>query len=272
MAVDFQEPDRIGLAWRLVPYLKLPFNRWLGMRLGWGIGYISRSYDERENFKQIAIGTRLNTAIQLALETRWDRPKVSYTAGISIDHWSNGAYQMPNMGINALALYAGVGFGSGKPFSLPSTIDTIPPVGRAEYSVTAAFGVHEVDGFPGEKRPVIAVTADRSHRFTRKSAWMVGLDLFRKPSLELLHPEWERKSAMQPLQLGIHAGYALCFGRAEIFLQTGGYVYTPVDDQLALFNRLGCRYRSGKHLLLHLGLKSHMAMADHWEFGAGYRW
>jgi hypothetical protein len=39
-----------------------------------------------------------------------------------------------------------------------------------------------------------------------------------------------------------------------------------------VYQRIGIRYRTGRHLLWNMSLKSHYAVADHWEFGVGYRW
>src|SRR5690606_33873113 len=100
----------------------------------------------------------------------------------------------------------------------------------------------------------------------------VGLDLFNKGSLASVDPELADGDRWALTQLGVHGGYALVLGRGELFLQMGVYVHSPVPDEEPVFHRIGGRYHSGRRLVWHMALKSHYAVADHWEFGAGYRW
>src|SRR5690606_23157941 len=107
-------PDVIGGGLRFIPYLHLPFVRGdrscFGMRLGWGVGYIFKPFHRTENFKQITTGTRINTAIQLMFEYRIDRQRFRLSTGLSIDHWSNGAVKLPNLGSNLISLNLGLGY------------------------------------------------------------------------------------------------------------------------------------------------------------------
>ncbi len=270
-------PGRIGAVWRVLPYLHLPFTRGtrgdLGMRLGWGIGLVSKPYDRRENTKQIAIGSRINTAIQLMLAYRYRTGRTEFSAGVGIDHWSNGSFALPNLGLNLLSASLGVAQALGPVRTMVQAPDTLPlERPRREESAVGAMFWSET-GRPGSGRhSVYSLIGQVQWRLTRKSAVAVGVDVFNKGALRTDHPELASEGRLALTQAGLHAGYALLLGRGEVFVQMGAYVHTPVADQAAVFHRLGCRYRAGRHLLLHMALKSHYAVADHWEFGVGYRW
>jgi hypothetical protein len=105
-----------------------------------------------------------------------------------------------------------------------------------------------------------------------RSAFSAGADLFNKGSLATAHTELQGRGRLASTQAGLHGGYALLLGQGEIFLQMGAYVITPVEDDAPVFHRLGGRLRIGRHLMANIALKSHYAVADHWEFGFGYRW
>ncbi|MBV6406411.1 MAG: acyloxyacyl hydrolase [Flavobacteriales bacterium] len=270
-------PGRIGATARVLPYLQLPFVRGrhgdLGMRLGWGLGYVTHPYDRRGNFKQIAIGSRLNTAIQLMVAYNHWFGRTGLSAGFGIDHWSNGSFALPNLGLNLLSASLGVvrSLGPVTPYvHVPDTAALERP--RREQSVVGAMFWSETGRPESGRHSVYSLIGQVQWRLSRKSAVAVGADVFNKGALRTDHPELEDRGRAALTQAGLHAGYALLFGRGELFLQMGAYVYTPVPDEASVFHRLGGRYRIARHLVAHLALKSHYAVADHWEFGIGYRW
>lgn len=272
------DPQRIGGAGRLLPYLHLPMKRGerasLGMRLGWGLGYVEKPYDRTTNTKQIAIGTTINTAIQIMLEGRYRVRSTLFTAGISIDHWSNGSYKLPNLGLNLLSINTGVAFALGEvqPYALPKDTVRFVPSPRRECTVVGAFGINETGRPLSGQHSVGSLIGQVQWRLSRKSSVAAGLDVFNKGSLVSLRPELADRSRAGLTQLGMHGGYALAFGRGEFMVQMGAYLYTPAPDEAGVYHRMGMRYRVGRRMIAHLALKSHFGVADHWEFGFGYRW
>lgn len=271
-------PERIGTAVRVLPYLFLPFARHdgpcFGIRLGWGVGYIAKPFDRVGNTKQIAIGSRINTAIQLMPEYHHDTGRLALRAGIGIDHWSNGSFKLPNLGLNYLSMSVGASYALSAPASavpMHALSGQRDPRLR-EWSIVGAFAVNETARPLSGQHAVFSFMGQRQWQVSDKSHLMAGIDAFNKGSLATVHPEMEGRDRLAYTQLGVHGGYALGFGRGEVFLHAGAYVYTPVEDEAPFFHRLGCRYRTGRHLVWNISLKSHYAVADHWEFGMGYRW
>ncbi|MCB0793738.1 MAG: acyloxyacyl hydrolase [Flavobacteriales bacterium] len=274
---DMANPERIGTTVRLLPYVQLPIVRGrksdFGMRLGWGIGYVARPYDRTDNTKQIAIGSQVNAAIQIMAEHRVRVDRWRLHSGFGIDHWSNGSFRLPNLGLNMLALNLGVSYAlsqaPAEPLALDTTIRSMP---RREGLVIAAFGVNEsILPYTGQYS-AYTLTGDVLWRLTPKTGVCAGGDVFNKGSLATLDERMKDRSRLEYTQFGLHGGYALLLGRGEVFLQMGAYLYTPVPDDAPVYHRLGIRYRPGARLVLNMSLKSHYAVADHWEFGLGYRW
>ncbi|MBK9149285.1 MAG: acyloxyacyl hydrolase [Flavobacteriales bacterium] len=270
-------PQRIGDAMSLMPYLTFPLMHGerlsLGLRVGWGVGYVSKPFDRRENTRQIAIGSRINGAMQLMPELRYEAQRIAVQLGLSIDHWSNGSAKQPNLGLNFLSLSLGASYALGQ---APPQRSAPERIGfereRREYHVVAAFGVSESGRPLNGQYSVYALSADASWRVGGKGALGGGIDLFNKGDLATVLPGLEGKSRAALTQAGAHAGGSLLLGRGELLFQFGGYLYSPAPDDAPVYQRTGMRYRLGKRLLASVCLKTHFATADHWEFGIGYRW
>ncbi|HRD51332.1 MAG TPA: acyloxyacyl hydrolase, partial [Flavobacteriales bacterium] len=110
-------PQRIGDAIGVAPYLTLPLavgeRLHFGLRLAWGLGYVAKPFDRKENTRQIAIGSRINTAIQLMPELRYDAGRLSVHTGLAVNHWSNGSAKQPNLGLNYITASVGASYALG---------------------------------------------------------------------------------------------------------------------------------------------------------------
>jgi hypothetical protein len=270
-------PARIGESLALMPYLDMRLcehGRWrFGLRMGWGAGYVAKPYDRRENTRQIAIGSHVNTAIQLMPHLAWQGRRLVLSVGLAVDHWSNGSFKQPNLGLNFLSAALGCSWALGpQPLSVPPVDSLAYERPRREFAVMGALGASESGRPLNGQRLVGVVTADASWRRGRKGAWGVGIDVFNKGDLATLHAELADTPRIALTQAGVHAGGSLLMGRGELLFQFGAYVYSPVPDDANVYQRLGARYRFGRHVLAGLALKTHFATADHWELGIGYRW
>ncbi len=270
-------PERIGDAINLMPYLTFPLAQGerlsFGLRVGWGVGYIAKPFDRLENTRQIAIGSRINGALQLMPELRYDAGRLGLHFGLSLDHWSNGSARQPNLGLNFLSLALGASYALGH--APPQR--TVPETRgfereRREFCVVGAFGMSESGRPLNGQYSVYVLSADASWRVGGKGALCAGFDAFNKGDLPTVLPGLEGRSRAELTQAGAHIGGSLLMGRGELLFHFGGYLFSPEPDDAPVYQRTGMRYRLGKHLLASVCLKTHFATADHWEFGIGYRW
>lgn len=272
-------PEHIGDAVGLVPYLTLPFTHGdrltFGLRIGWGIGWIAKPYDRRENTQQIAVGSSLNTVVQLMPELRYQRQRLAITTGLAIDHWSNGCVKQPNLGLNFLSLSLGASYALAPLPSTPASLafdSTAYERSRREFSVVGALGMNESGRPLNGQYSVYSLSGDASWRVGLKGSLGTGVDVFNKGNLSTVHDGLEGDPRSAFTQLGLHGSGALLMGRGELLMHFGAYVHTPVPEERPVYQRFGVRYRIGRHLLASICLKTHFTTADHWEFGLGYRW
>jgi Lipid A 3-O-deacylase (PagL) len=98
-------------AWAILPHLDLPLVRrpaWaLNFRVATGIARVNRPYETFDWTGSNALGSRWNncTAFRLGARVRLS-PNWLLEAGGGLTHLSNGAYELPNFGINLPGLYA----------------------------------------------------------------------------------------------------------------------------------------------------------------------
>ena len=269
-------PENIGDAVGAAPYLTMPLVHGerlsFGLRMAWGVGYVAKPFDRRDNTRQIAIGSRINTAIQVMPELRYETGRFSLFGGISVNHWSNGSLKQPNLGLNFITASVGASYATAQRPAVPEPGNYGCEFGKREHVVVLAGAVSE-NGRPlNGQKPVFSLSSDMIWLKNRKGTWSVGADIFSKGDLATEHEDLAAKSRAALTQFGAHAGGALRMGQGELLFHFGAYLYSPVADDSFLFQRIGGRYRLGRHLIASACLKTHFATADHWEFGIGYRW
>ncbi len=268
--------DRLGPAVRLITYLELPLvepGAWqFSTRIGWGLGLVRDPFDRVENYKQYAIGGRLNLAAQWALDLRRSFGRHSMDLGVAIDHLSNAGMKQPNLGINVPSVSLGYAYRLGA-----QDLRTLRPdstwkqKGRTRVHARANVGWNEVYPLESGRRAVFSLSASAYRRISAKSAIGLGVDLFNKGTVSLMDTALAGRGRAAFSQLGIHVGYSLLFGDMALYYELGAYLATPVQERAPMYTRVGLRQHFTPRLFANLSLKSHFFVADHFEIGLGYR-
>ena len=81
----------------------------LSGKLGAGLGYTPKVFDQQLNPKNVAISSHVNAQICLGIKAAFLVDKNRFTLGMDLTHFSNGSYQVPNLGINLP--YLSIGYG-----------------------------------------------------------------------------------------------------------------------------------------------------------------
>ena len=75
-------------------------NYEMAFRLGCGLGYTNKIYDPISNPKNVAVSTHFNAMMNFAVKSTYRFKNHSIVLGLDITHFSNGAFKVPNYGIN----------------------------------------------------------------------------------------------------------------------------------------------------------------------------
>ena len=137
--------------------------------------------------------------------------------------------------------------------------------------LSSAFGIHE--NFPpeGPKYGAFNLGAEYNRGISQKSTLQGRVDLFYSEAVHAAMNEEEKSADRgQAVQAGVAIGYALHFGEFLIRMQTGTYLVDNYTLNGRIYNRFGMQQNINEHLSINLGIKTHFAKAQHFEFGCGW--
>lgn len=262
--------------------IKLPLNKFQAtpkesgfkhyLNLGVGLGYSTKTWDLRENTQALVLGSHFNASVVLHYEAAlWTTAKHQLSVGLRIHHFSNGAFQLPNLGTNNISISAGLRFLENK-----STANLFPE--KQSFKewrtyLSAAGGLKEISPPTGKKYGSYTLSFLQERRVNYKSAFGLGLDAMYSSSIRALR---ERTSAGavsfgETMQLGAVVSYNMFFNEFQLKIQQGFYLLHPFSGDGSLYHRVALRYPIANHLYVHVGLKTHFAKADHAEIGLAYQ-
>ena len=257
----------------LYGFAEMPLIKYKNYRMDWkfgtGCGYTNRPYDPVLNPKNVAIGSRLNAMMCFALKQTFAFKQSAVTLAIDMTHFSNGAFKVPNLGINLP--FVSIGF----QHFLPEKTNKIKPMEiiysykHWQPSINGILSFKETMPIGGKKFPVYAGSVSLRNYFTPKAGFEVNVDVISKQALMNYEP-MVAKSQMDILQLGISAAYLLPLNRFNFVYGLGVYIRDRYRAEGPLYIRLGCRYYVSKSMSAFFGLKTHYAKADYLEFGLSY--
>lgn len=269
--------EHVGSAFAAFPYYYLPLTNGerirLNLKLGAGIGFLSKCFDRIENNKNIAISTHTNVALQLGLDLRIKiLPRLNWNTGLFITHFSNGAVRMPNLGLNFTTLSSGISYNFGPVEEQEYERTLFVPNPTIYWSLFAGAGVKQSKVQQGNVLPAVTVQIFGERRLSRKVSLGAGAEFNYNSALPLAYESKELvPDNAAALRGGLLVGAGFHFGRMEIIAQMGGYVLDPGLIDGRFFNRFGLRHQLTRRLKLNLTLRTHYAKADHFELGLVYR-
>lgn len=248
------------------------------LRFGSGIGYLDRPYNLNTNKKNKAIGSNLNGNMQVMYKAYFDvGSKLSVVLGAGVTHYSNGNFKRPNLGINMVHLSAGVCnklFITDKPAqkTLPelfpnSGFEIVGAYARKQIAVadTRFFNIYSTS---------LLYYFKHGENIFRTRYWRFGSEVFfdrTYPYTLFNGASLKNLKAADMTEVAVKAGHEFVFGRIAIVTDLGVYVYRPNDYKKAAYFAIGFNYYFNKGILAQTRLKSHMAVADYFYWGAGYR-
>lgn len=266
--VNLNNP-KTGHAISLIPYVGFPVlkNRYIdaNLRVGTGLGFLTKTFDLTENRKNNVISSRINAAVDFLISSNWKVSRnIWLMTGVSFTHFSNAAFKIPNAGINIASANAGVTVNLGRPVTVDH--NRFPVLVKDwQWLVWTGMWLKETNPVNGSKYFAQTLSLNVMRRFSIGGLYGGGIDFMYDRSLQRRDSDLE-----SPLRVALTGAYEIQFGKLSIPLQLGFYVYDPFKKDLFMYSRIGWRYRVGKRLVLNMTLKSHMAVADYAEMGFGY--
>lgn len=278
-----------GDGFGLMPHLSVPVLRsgWFTafFRLGTGLARVSHPYDYFDNPKQNALGSHWNNITQFRLggEVRLgDHYRLN--AGVALNHISNGAFALPNYGINIPSGYLGLVW-SPRPVRekdfLPAA-SSKRPLRRWGGMLQAGFANIEYGVFDGPQYAVWAGSAAGLYHFNRVNRMLLGVDYeFNRAiyayGLQAADFENEEEARKGATRLAVFVADEFLFGCIGIQLQLGRYVGKEMNQYVLKrnYSKLTMRvympalFGSTLRPQLGISLKAHAATAEYIALNAG---
>ncbi|MCX6305992.1 MAG: acyloxyacyl hydrolase [Bacteroidetes bacterium] len=275
----------LGSGYALMPFINFPLYKSKkftgGFRLALGVGFISKPFDRISNYKNLAIGSHLNAAVNLLFEARY---RINYfltlTTGISLQHFSNGSLKLPNYGINVFMVNLGVAY---RPFRENHNINdrffapTRPYSAIIRRSLEIDIGVlagyKNMQAIYGKNYWVTHFYTNTFLQVSPKSKFGIGLDCSYDPSqittLEMKSiPVDNKLSVIRP---GINGAYQLVMSRLGFLFNLGCYLGGKEKSNGPLYEKISVQYNFAKNIFAAVMIKVHWGRADYIGWGLGYR-
>lgn len=279
--------ERLGTAIGLYPYVNFPVlreyrNVGFHIQLGWGLGWVTNKFDPLENHKNTAIGSHLNACIHIRGLTMVKLSQDAFLeVGYGLTHFSNGAFTLPNLGLNIPFVELGMHFRIKGDPAAPCVIDNRKKFLHTDslirdthwhLTVVAVTGANDIDPPGGRRYPLFSVVTNYMKSTARKHRFGGGIDIMYSHSLLMRMRNEELEVApLQNVQIGAKFSYELVLGRLYLPFEMGVYAYSKFTQHGSIYNRLAVRYLVNDHLVCNVSLKTHFARAEYWEAGIGWR-
>jgi long-subunit fatty acid transport protein len=268
-----------------MPFINFPIykeqNFTAGFRLALGLGYVTHPFDRISNYKNLAIGSHFNAAVNLMAEARYRiNYYLSLSAGISLQHFSNGSLKLPNYGINLPLLNIGVAY---RPFKENHNISDryIAPtepyaaiIRRSfEVNIGAFAGFKNMQAIYGKNYLVGHLYGNSFLQVSPKSKFGIGFDFSYDPSqITLLEMNGvEVKNKMNIIRPGINGAYQLVMSKLAFIFNVGYYLGGQEKSNGPLYEKISVQYGFTENLYTAVMLKVHWGRADYIGWGIGYR-
>jgi hypothetical protein len=270
----------LGQALGAVAYTE--FNNYSGKNFslhfsfGGGLSWFTKTFELPGNIKNPAISSGINAAILFRQSFRYLLNKRNaLDAGIAFTHFSNGAFSIPNLGINTTGVFLAYNL-------LPANY--IKPQRPNFDSLLTEPTTKIMMGLNSFFKEVYPVLGPKYFTFSgnlsvmrfngKRFSWGGGVDVMYNSSIRhhLKNDNNPDNDEDIILQTGLVAIAQIHINRFSFPFQLGYYVFDRYRADGVIYNRIGARYAVNKHLSLNLTLKSHYARADFIEPGILLSW
>ncbi len=270
----------LGNGIAMFPYLNFPIKKsekfvWK-LRLAAGIGHIDKPFDWEKNYKNTAIGSRLNIFFNIQSELDYQIHKKHHIAiGSSFSHFSNTSFQQPNLGINLLGAHLAYSYRFNKESKSGDEREhSIPFVNRYSFwDVSFGLGISET--FPGIEKKHLSenLSIYRMKRYSKRSSLGLGIDGYHSPAQsEMLERDsifinkgWESS------QFGLGINHFLHIGKFAMISKVGYYMKTKNEELGKVYSGFGGYYQFNPKWACYFLAKTHQAKAEYLLLGIRFQ-
>ena len=268
---------QFGNVFSLAPYAKFNLVKRktssLKIKTALGVGFIEKPFETETNFKNTAIGSKINMFISINLEqtTRLTN-YLELNIGLAFSHFSNAGFKTPNLGINMPTLNLGLNYNFGDYIMVNKGTKQNFKKEKGYWHLSSGFGLNEINPPNGRKYLAKALFVKREKRISKNSSLGVGLDFFYNPAnIEILKNKNEKIKGAKNLQIGISVGHLLHFGKLDFTSQLSYYIKSKNKELGNIYHVFGGRFKLNETYNLFFLGKTHISKAEYLMVGVGIK-
>jgi hypothetical protein len=244
----------------------------LKFRMGAGLAYLTEKFDVYDNRRNQAIGSHLNGSMQFGLVYhRALRRKDYIEAGVSISHYSNAAFKVPNLGYNIPSFTLRYGLGVGKADSVSIHNNSFSK--HTDWRCTFIYGKKQRNFAKPKDFYNFGLQFRGIRHVSPVRAWRYGIDYTLDKTYKYAEDDQYPMDSVtlgEQSEIAVAAGFQWNFGKVDVVAEMGAYIYKPTVLKNALSQRMGLVYNFNDHLSAQGTLRFHRGVADFFEIGVGY--
>lgn len=272
--------EELGVVYSANRIINLPLGKTpqsiFRLRLGGGLGYVTQHFHKYDNVKNAAIGSNLNISILLGLTAHKNFGQWGLNCGLRFQHFSNGSFTKPNLGINIPTLYLGVSLGNSitnREITQPSEATASIEKKKFAHKILFALGTKSIGGVNNTLYGAWNIAYELRKNISEKFSWNLFTDLgYNNSHSALLRKDNEPvESFAKRLQIGAGIGIYNHYGNTAVFLQTGFYAQSKLlSNEGIIYNKFGIEQKINDRFSAQILLKSHLAKADYFALACVY--
>ena len=289
LLINYQNFNQSYIGWGIgiAPYVNMDFINYkrfrLYGRLALGVGWLSQHYNLATNTQNNIVGSHWSNNTILRITTAFRINKyVELRPSFHFSHFSNGASQLPNYGINVTSLQLGVaycpnGYSKNKFKKIADTPTTLNK--RIYLNTTVQLGIRESTTYGGAKYPAYLIGMDINKWVTKLHRARIGIEYERLNHIKefLLNTQTytNRQAAWQASRISAYGGVEIVWGKFTLGTNIGFYL-TRNELQPYFFHiRILARYyftnpvSSKVQPYIGWGLKTHKIVAEYMALNVG---
>ncbi|BDS13831.1 acyloxyacyl hydrolase [Aureispira anguillae] len=282
--------DVLGEAFYLVPCLDFKLFKakrfdWL-LRVGWGAGLITKTFNSFTNKKNIVIGAPINACATVRTLFRYQiADPLHLYIGAGITHYSNGGFTNPNLGINIPFAQIGIQYSFNAP-KIPDSLSQqvlakLPALNQSfRPFINIGLGLTE-NGTRGPKYPIYSISLGVSRLMARISKLSLSVEYLYNtaPYVFDRHNGGLKLEHLNYARLSVLATHELLFGHWGLVTAIGVYVNKHRFQRSVIASKVGFNFylhnyfKKFKHQLwMGCHIRAYAGEAEFVELVIGYNW
>lgn len=278
---DYGNPLVLGQSFTAFRFTKFPIyqsEKWgfIDFRLGNGISYITKKYDQFNNPKNIAIGSLINGFVNFQFTYTKHFNRFFIGTGFDFSHISNASLKAPNQGLNTITAFVTTGLSLSKRRVFDQEVypkevlESVRKFSRWQFHLIVGLKQNLPDHLESRNFGVAAFQG--LYRIPISNVWdfETGIDIVYNEANRWYY-EIKPVPIYEAFLAGGYAGMALSLYQLQIYFGLGVYGLNLISPAGWVYNRTGIRINTNEHWNFSIGIKAHIGIADYLEWGLGYR-